>query len=164
MRAFLFFILYTAYCCAYAEEWENTEKYHFKLVEVTNFSVDAALSHREKIPIVLLVSQAYCPFCIQIKNEILGPMILSGDYENRILIREIFIDRGSKVRDFNGQESDSNMFINRYNVDLTPTLLFLNPKGEEITERIVGIQTPELFYFYVDSAVQEAIKAYPGKN
>ena len=75
-------------------------------------------------------------------------MIASGEYLGRLLIREILIDSpGSSVRDFKGNTQTSRAFAIGYKIQLTPTLLFLDPDGNELAERIVGIQTPELFYF-----------------
>lgn len=91
-------------------------------------------------------------------------MVISGEYKDRLLIREIFIDLGTRVRDFKGKLLDSSTFVLGYKTYLTPTLLFLDADGNELTERIVGIQTPELFFFYVDRAVQEAIAAFPSKS
>ena len=91
-------------------------------------------------------------------------MIVSGEFHNRLLIREIYINLGGRIRDFKGEELDNSSFALGYKVYLTPTLLFLGPDGNELTERIVGIQTPEMFYFYVERAIQEAISAFPGKS
>lgn len=164
VKVILLIILALSTLNAYAGESESTGHDRHKLVEASDFSIDAVPARRERMPILLLVSQNYCPFCVQIKKEILGPMVASGEYLDRLLIREIFIDLGSNVRDFKGKLLTSSAFAHGYNVYLTPTLLFLDPDGNELTERIVGIQTPEMFFYYVDYAVQEAIAAFPGKN
>lgn len=164
MKSILLIILTLSCVHAYAGAQETDGHDRHNLVEVKDFSKDAVLARRGKMPILLLVSQDHCPFCIQIKKEILSPMVVSGEYQDRLLIREIFIDLGTRVRDFSGKVVDSGTFTLGYKVYLTPTLLFLDPDGNELTERIVGIQTPEMFFFYVDRAVQEAIEAFPGKS
>ncbi len=135
-----------------------------RLVEAKDLSADARLARSGEMPILLLVSQDHCPFCTQIKRDILRPMIISGEYEGRLLMREIFIDFGSRIVDFTGDERDSSQFTGSYGVYLTPTLLFLGPDGKELTERIVGIQTPEMFFYYVDKAIQTAITALRKKR
>lgn len=143
--------------------WSDPEQWReytpVQLTEATDLSVEGSRARIEKSPILLLISQDHCPYCVQIKQEILGPMIISGEYEGRLLIREIFIDFGSRVHDFEGKEMEGSTFAHRYGVYLTPTLLFLGPDGNELAERLVGIQTPEMFFFYVDTAVEEAIAA-----
>ena len=44
----------------------------------------------------------------------------------------------------------------RYDVSVTPTMLFLGPDGRELVPRIVGINTPELFGGRVDAAIEAA--------
>jgi thioredoxin-related protein len=130
-----------------------------KIPEALDLATDGKRAEAGGMPILLLVSQEECPFCMQIKRDILHPMILSGEYEGRLLIREVFIDPGHSVKDFTGKLIEGDNFALRYGVTLTPTLLFLDPKGRELTKRIIGIQTPEMFFFYVDAAVSEAIDA-----
>jgi len=136
----------------------HAEKNSLALNEATDLAVDGADSRQTGRPMLLLVSQEHCPYCVLIKNEILKPMILSGDYADRIIMREIFIDLGTDVRTFFGKTEDSADFAHGYGVYLTPTLLFLGPDGEELSKRIVGINTPEMFSFYVDEAIDDAIE------
>ncbi len=109
--------------------------------------------------ILLLVSQDHCSYCMQIKREVITPMILSGDYKDTLLIRELAIDRADTLIDFKGVEKDNSKFAYDYNVAVTPTLLFLNGEGKELTEQMVGMPTPEMYYYYVDQSVQAAIRA-----
>ncbi|MEW7979030.1 MAG: hypothetical protein AB2813_04300 [Candidatus Sedimenticola endophacoides] len=67
-----------------------------EITKVTDLAADA----RHGLPILLLVSQDHCPFCVQIKRDILRPMLLAGDYRGQILIRELYIDPGVSVLDF----------------------------------------------------------------
>ena len=39
------------------------------------------------------------------------------------------------------------------------TLLFLNDKGEEVAERILGYNTPEFYGAYLDKAIDKAVDA-----
>lgn len=128
-----------------------------QLIETQNLNSDATLARQANIPIVLLFSQRHCPFCRQIKQEILGPMIIAGDYRGEILIREIFIDPGVHIIDFEGENAVARTFARSYGVNLTPTLLFLGPDGRELSERILGIQTVDMFFYYVDQSIKQAI-------
>ncbi|MEW7982692.1 MAG: thioredoxin fold domain-containing protein, partial [gamma proteobacterium symbiont of Phacoides pectinatus] len=116
-----------------------------EITKVTDLAADA----RHGLPILLLVSQDHCPFCVQIKRDILHPMLLAGDYRGQILIRELYIDPGVSVLDFEGQRIPAIDYAHGLGVNLTPTLLFLDPRGKELAERIIGINTPEMFYFQV---------------
>jgi hypothetical protein len=69
------------------------------------------------------------------------------------------MDTHGRIRDFKGRDLDNSQFAYGYDVYLTPTLLFLGPDGRELTKRIVGINTPEFYFYYVDQAIQSAISA-----
>jgi thioredoxin-related protein len=161
----LFLLLPVIALSAYEEIEEETDELEIphprtEIIEATNLQKDAASG----LPMLLLVSQKHCPFCVLIKQDILAPMILAGDYRDELLIRELFIDLHTSVVDFNGTTRDSAEFAHAYGVNLTPTLLFLGPDGKELTKRIIGINTPEMFFFYVDAAIQEAIETLENRN
>ncbi|MES9845346.1 MAG: thioredoxin fold domain-containing protein [Candidatus Sedimenticola sp. PURPLELP] len=126
---------------------------HEGIAEAQNLALDA----RTGLPIMVLVSQDHCPYCVQIKREILKPMLKAEDFKDELLIRELYIDLGTKVTDFQGKLRPSADLARDYGASLTPTLLFLGPDGKELAKRIVGINTPELFYFYVESAIKKSI-------
>ena len=84
---------------------------------------------------LILVSQPNCNYCDLITEEILQPML------------------------FNGKNVPATKFAQRYNAWATPTLLFLDQQGNEIAKKMVGINTIELYGFYVDKALKSAFKA-----
>ncbi|MEJ2590632.1 MAG: thioredoxin fold domain-containing protein [Candidatus Thiodiazotropha sp.] len=116
----------------------------------------AAESKQRRIPILLVVSQYHCGYCERMKQEVLLPMQLSGDYVDRVLMRELMIDPGETVIDFAGKREDAAAFAARYKVNVTPTLLFLAPDGTEAAERIRGINTVDYLLFYIEQAIDAA--------
>jgi len=91
------------------------------------------------------------------KEEVLEPMVLSGDYTARVLIRELRMDPGSYVTDFQGERLTAAAFSARYKTRVTPTLLFLDAQGQEAAERIVGINTVDYLLFYIEDAINKAL-------
>ena len=110
----------------------------------------------QNIPIMLLFSSTYCDYCKFIKEEFLNPMIKSGDYTNKVIIRVVEDDEGDEVIDFNGELIDSGGFSDRYNIVFTPTIVFIDSDGVEVTERIVGLGNVEYFGGFLDEAIDEA--------
>jgi len=141
------------------EDFDEDYEQLVELTEARDMSADGKLARRDGMPILLLVSQLTCPYCEQIKREILHPMVVAGDYKGELLIRELYMDTHGRIRDFKGQYVDNGQFAHGYGVYLTPTLLFLGPDGRELTKRMVGINTPEFYFYYVDQAIQSAIAA-----
>ncbi len=122
-----------------------------------DLAADAVLARRANVPILLVFSQDHCPFCKTLKREIIRPMILSGEYLDRVIFRELFIDEGEMVQDFWGGLLEAAEVGKRYNIWVTPTLLFLDPDGKELTKRILGVNTLEMYGYYVDKALDEAL-------
>lgn len=118
----------------------------------------AGEARQRHLPILLMVSRGHCGFCERMKREILEPMLLSGDYDSRVLMRELRIDPEEWITDFQGRRLPAGEFAARYRTEITPTLLFLDPDGHEVAARIVGINTAELLPFYIESAIGQAVK------
>ena len=147
---------------SYAPSVAYSDTGRHEITETTNLAQLGADSGKTRRPILLLMSQEDCPFCIRLKHEILNPMVLSGDYDSRIIMRELMIDAISEPRGFDGYELDASIIASEYEVRVTPTMLFLGPDGKELTKRIVGINTVELFSFYVDQAIDKAVQKLNG--
>ena len=120
---------------------------------------DGALADRSGLPILLLVSRERCSYCQKLKREVLDPIQLSGQYKDQVIMREILIDPGRRLKDFHGYNRQAVELARGYGVSLTPTLLFLDAKGRELTTRMVGINTLEMFSFYLDEAIAQAAVA-----
>jgi len=114
------------------------------------------ISEEKQLPILLVVSQEYCPFCTLLKSEILNPMVLSGNYRDSVIIREIMIDHGESLIDFKGVSRASSDFARSYKVWVTPTLLFLDPEGHELRPRMLGVNTIEMYGYYLDQNITDA--------
>ncbi len=114
-------------------------------------------SKLEKKVILLEMSASYCGFCRTLEAEIINPMIISGDYEN-VLIRNLEIDSYYDIKMPNGQTMTPSQFARSKNVFVTPTILFLNHKNEEVAERIIGINSVDYFGAYVDDALKIGAK------
>jgi thioredoxin-related protein len=108
------------------------------------------------IPILLLVSQYHCDFCERMKRDVLNPMQFSGEYADQVLMRELLIDPGEMVTDFQGHRQPADAFSTHYNVHVTPTLLFLDGQGNEVAERILGINTVDYLLLYIEDAIETA--------
>lgn len=85
----------------------------------------AASANQEKLPILLIVSQHHCPFCVRLKEEIIYPMQISGDYEDKVIIAEILLDSSKNILDLKGNLVKPGVIGDSYKVWVTPTLLFL---------------------------------------
>jgi thioredoxin-related protein len=124
--------------------------------EATDLKALGELAGKNRLPIMLMVSRDHCPYCVLLKNDVLNPMMISGDYIDRVVMAELIIDLGGSITDFDGKTVSPKDVSSRYNASLTPTLLFLDSKGREIHKRMIGVNTIEMYGYYVDESIDAA--------
>jgi len=105
------------------------------------------------IPLLLEFATEHCEYCTLLEEEVLNPTLLNRDYDQRVLMRKLVIDRSGKLRDFDDTPVNATELANRYKVFVTPTLLFLDSQGRELAERMVGVMTLEFYGGYLDQAM-----------
>ncbi len=108
---------------------------------------------------MIMFSAEDCAYCEILESEVLRPMLMSGDYGHKVLIRKYMVDHGGNIRDFDGKMIDNYEFVSRYNIFVTPTLVFLDSHGQELAERIIGVNTLELFAGRVDDAILASLNS-----
>lgn len=134
------------------------------LQEADNFEELAEIMREKKIPLLLAFEATHCNFCTRLKAEHLQPMNNNEGYTQRILIRTIQIDGKKKITGFNGKKISRSALSKKYKAFLTPTMLFLNDKGEEVAERMLGYNSPDYFGLYLDQAIDAAEKEVSGNG
>ena len=122
----------------------------------TDLHSDARFAQRKQLPMLLAFTANHCGYCNLLEEDFLQPMLLSGEYRDKIIMRKLVLDDGSRLRDFSGQKIDATRLSDRYRVYVTPTILFVDGNGKEIAERMVGINTPEMFGGYLDDCIETA--------
>ncbi|MGD8937068.1 MAG: thioredoxin fold domain-containing protein [Thiogranum sp.] len=118
---------------------------------------DARAAQRDCKPLLLEFAATYCDYCHLLEREILNPTLLNRDYDSRVLMRKLLIDRSAPLVDFNGTDSvTAGQLAERYQVSVTPTLLFVDGSGEELSGRMVGVTTLDFYGGYLDLALDRA--------
>ena len=128
-----------------------------QVAQTNDLASVASIARDRKLPILLVFSAHHCTYCELLEDEILKPMLLSGDYRERVLIYKILLDEESALQDFNGSTISPAALSQRYDVYVTPTMLFLDANGQELSERILGINTLEMFGGLVDQAIDRSL-------
>ena len=121
-----------------------------------DFSADAKAAASKGIPILVVVTRDDCTYCATIKKKILLPMQRNKRYRYRIIMREVNVDWSAAVTDFNGERVSAIHWAKQYQATFTPTVLLLDPSGREATERLVGINTVEMYGWYLDRSIAAA--------
>lgn len=125
---------------------------------------DGGQASSHKVPLLLYFSQHACGYCKRLEEEVLVPMLISGDYEDRIILREVSIDEGQSLAGFAGEEVAGRMLFHEYDGMVTPTLVLTDGTGRQLTRPLAGINTVEFFGWYLDNAIDAATQQIRGRK
>ena len=109
------------------------------------------------VAILLMFSANTCPYCTIMEENYLLPMLRSGEYKDKVIIRKIMTDDLDTLADFNGKKIEIDDLTSRYQAWVTPTLVFLNNQGQQIAPKLVGIGTEGFFAGDIDDAIDVAL-------
>lgn len=123
-----------------------------------DFQATSQKAEQQNIPIMVLFSATDCDYCLYVKEEFIGPMLMGNAYINKALIRIVEIDSSNYLRDFNGKMIFPDELADRYNIQLTPTVAFLDARGRKLTNHITGIGTIDYYGNYLDEAINTSQK------
>jgi thioredoxin-related protein len=126
---------------------------------VDDLAAAGSESRQQGIPTVVFVTREACPYCRTLRDEILLPMQRANKFGNRAVLVEVSLDRVEPLTGFDGQPTTAQAFGDRYQAQITPTLLFLDPQGREISKRIVGISNLELYGYYLQESIDTALQS-----
>lgn len=127
------------------------------LIEESDFQSLSANMKEKKLGLVLMLHAENCPYCALMEREILSPMVVSGDYDKRVVIRKLQIDDSRNIKDFDGSIVEPSDISNRFSATVTPTLVFLDYHGKKKAETMVGINTVDYFGVYLDREIDKLV-------
>ena len=140
---------------------KNKSQYGTKQDGVTNlYQIARSTQSLNKVHIIYF-SASYCFFCKQLTEDVINAVRINKDYQKQVTITEIEIDSEGLVTDFNQKIADPEALASSYNIQITPTLIFVDSQGKEIVKRSVGYQSSEFYWYYFDKKIAQAmIKLY----
>ena len=124
------------------------------LKEGLDLTEEAKESNKKQIPILMFFSMEHCPFCMEVQEEYLKPILRNAEYDGKVIIRKMRIDSANTVRDFKGKERDAGDFSDDYNVSMVPTLVLVDAQGNKIAPPIIGIANSHYYSAELDDAIE----------
>ncbi len=140
------------------EDEEVTAVEEVEVLKVTDLQKLGQESLKRNIPIVMMLSADGCSWCLKLEEEHFKPMLRSGDYEQKALIRQFKIDDMLDVRDFDGKMVSPYEISRRYKAFVTPTVIYLDGHGSELAKKMVGLSTGHYYGSYLDMAIEETLE------
>ncbi len=94
-----------------------------------------------KLPVAILFTAPDCGYCERLLSEVIHPAFSGGQLTGRALVREISIQASGKLTDFDGELIRAPLFVKRYGVFATPTLVLVAPNGAPLAPAVVGYRS-----------------------
>ena len=129
-----------------------------QLKTATDLRAEGELARQRQVPILIMFSMTHCPYCVVVREEFLKPMLRSGDYADKVIIREIHTDDYGTLRDFDGTPVTPDELAHRYRASLSPTVVFVDAEGRELARRLVGITTVDYYGGFLDEAIDTSLQ------
>lgn len=116
----------------------------------------SALANSRNIPVLLFFAARSCEHCERLEEDYLGAMSHNAEYQKKVVIRKVVIDDYDSMQDFDGRKISPEDLSQRFNIEVTPTLLMLNHKGQRLSKNMVGYNNSGFFGAYLDDLINEA--------
>jgi thioredoxin-related protein len=118
-----------------------------------------------QLPVLMVVDSPDCSYCKRLEQEVLGPMRRVGALRNKVIMGRMDLRTGGKIVDFDGEKMRARIFLSRYEVFATPTVLFLDPRGRPLREPLVGFNGAAPYRVLLDEAIDDSRTAMaPGTD
>jgi thioredoxin-related protein len=137
--------------------WADGGAKDVTVLKVTDLQALGQESLERNIPIAIMLSADGCSWCIKLEEEHFKPMLRSGEYENKVLLGKFKIDDRLQVKDFDGKMVSPDEINRRYGSFVTPTIIYLDGHGSELSKKMVGLGTSHYFGSYLDMAIDESL-------
>lgn len=127
-----------------------------RMIHATDLRDLARIARERDLVLMLEFSSEYCGYCRKLESLFLLPMQRNDEYDDKVLIRSVSLDSYETVIDFDGNSVDTRVFAARYDVSLTPTLIFVDGDGIEVSDKLVGIWSEDFYGGFIDNRIEQA--------
>jgi len=134
------------------------------LTVAQDLAADANILRQSRIPMVILYSQADCAWCERARREFLVPMANEPGAAQRVMLRQVDLDRDTPLKDFAGRATTHRAFARAHKARFTPTLMFYGPDGGQLAEPIIGFRLADFYGTYIERSIDEGLILLRGKK
>jgi len=127
-----------------------------ELISSTDLSRDGKLAGMGNRVLMIEFSSEDCGYCRLLEEEFLKPMLRNSEYGEKVVIRTISLSDNDTLIDFEGNRVSAGEFATKYGVFVTPTLLFLDENGQEVSDKLVGIWSVDFYGGFIDERIDSA--------
>ena len=130
----------------------------------TNWAKVGADAEARSLPVVVVVTGAECGHCTRMHREFLSDPAIHTLLMEQAVTRELQRETGGKITDFDGERLRARLFLARYDIFATPTVLFLDSQGGSLAPPVVGYNDAEAYLQIFTSRLKQAQVALSANN
>ena len=136
----------------------NSDLPHVVLEQGSNFVKDAKTADNKQVPILVMFSMNHCPYCVEVEEDYLKPMLRNKEYEDKVIIRKVRLDGTDDMINFAGKEIDPNDFSDAYSVSMVPTIVLVDANGKQLAPSIIGITNAHYYSDELDKSIDKSLQ------
>lgn len=125
-----------------------------QLLTADDMAQVAAEARAKRVPVLIAFMQQSCPYCGVARRNHLLPLQSDPQWRNRVLIREVDVDRNTPMRDFSGVATTHRAFARLHEVQKVPTLIVFDADGKPVGSPLVGLLTEDFYRLYIEQAIE----------
>lgn len=149
-RLLVFILTWIACSCTYAQGSPG-------IPIMRDFAVEAKAAEAKGVPILVMFGRRNCAFCDQLLKEFLVPMSHNAEYDAKVIMRQVDAGSSAKLRLLSGKKTTHARFARTHKIELTPTIKLFDAQGNELTEPLIGLSTPDYYGGFLDQRIDEAL-------
>ncbi len=107
------------------------------------------------LPLLVIFSAGHCRWCHIAEDEFLRPMLYSGAYDDRVLMRKVDME-GGPVIGFDGQRGEAREVARTLGARLTPSVLMFDHHGQRLAPPLIGITVVDYYGGQLDAIIEAA--------
>jgi len=111
---------------------------------------------QQSLPLMMFFAAEDCGYCERLEADYLTGMANSAEYRGKVIIRKVVIDSYDELMDFNGKTIEASDFSDKFDIQVTPTVLMVDHKGDRVSKRIIGYNSSGFFGEELDNIIESA--------
>lgn len=128
-----------------------------KVKETTDLFSLAKEARDKKVPMLVMFTQRGCTYCAIVEQDFLIPMLRNREYDEKVVIRKMRVDNFDDVVDFDGKIVAADDLMLKYRAVMTPTVVFLDHNGQELSRRLIGLANEYYYGEWLDNAIDTSL-------
>lgn len=133
-----------------------------QLMRADNLAQLAAEARSKRVPVLIAFMQQSCPYCAVARRDHLLALQRDPQWRDRVLIREIDVDRDTPLRDFSGSTTTHRAFARRFNVRRVPTLIVFDADGVAAAQPLTGLLTEDFYRLHIEQSIEAGLARMRG--